>query len=208
MTEVRLFATCLAEEFYPSVIESANLVLERLKLKVRPVRSAFCCAQAPFNEGLRDPAIDSARRFLKACEPGTPVVIPSGSCTSMVKVFYSTCLPRSPRWRRRRSRYVRGCSNFHSSWSMCSRWNTSARASIAPPFIIRPAILRGSCGWSMNDGRCWARCRTCGWWTFKTPRSVAGSVDCSRSATAYLGRNGRGQDRAHQGERRHRGDRQ
>jgi len=96
MTEVRLFATCLAEEFYPSVIESAVLVLERLKLKVRPVRSAFCCAQAPFNEGLRDPAIDLARRFLKACKPGTPVVIPSGSCTSMVKVFYSDLLAAEP----------------------------------------------------------------------------------------------------------------
>jgi L-lactate dehydrogenase complex protein LldE len=96
MTEVRLFATCLAEEFYPSVIESAVLVLERLRLKVRPVRSAFCCAQAPFNEGLRDPAIDLARRFLKACEPGTPVVIPSGSCTSMVKIFYSDLLAEEP----------------------------------------------------------------------------------------------------------------
>jgi L-lactate dehydrogenase complex protein LldE len=92
MTEVRLFATCLAEEFYPSVIEAAALVLERLKLKVRPMRSAFCCAQAPFNEGLRDSAIDLARRFLKSCEPGIPVVIPSGSCTSMVKIFYSDLL--------------------------------------------------------------------------------------------------------------------
>src|SRR5260221_8465000 len=92
MTEVRLFATCLAEEFYPSVIDAAALVLERLKLKVRPMRSAFCCAQAPFNEGLRDSAVDLARRFLKSCEPGTPVVIPSGSCTSMVKIFYSYLL--------------------------------------------------------------------------------------------------------------------
>jgi|HubBroStandDraft_5_1064220.scaffolds.fasta_scaffold226584_1 L-lactate dehydrogenase complex protein LldE len=96
MTEVRLFATCLAEEFYPSVIEAAAVVLERLKLKVRPMRSAFCCAQAPFNEGLRDSAIDLARRFLKSCEPGIPVVIPSGSCTSMVKIFYSDLLADQP----------------------------------------------------------------------------------------------------------------
>lgn len=96
MTEVRLFATCLAEEFYPSVIDAAVLVLERLKLKVRPMRSVFCCAQAPFNEGLRDSAVDLARRFLKSCEPGTPVVIPSGSCTSMVKIFYSDLLADEP----------------------------------------------------------------------------------------------------------------
>ncbi len=96
MTEVRLFATCLAEEFYPSVVESATLVLERLKLKVRPMHGAFCCAQAPFNEGLRDSAVDLARQFLKACEPGTPVVIPSGSCTSMHRIFYSDLLADEP----------------------------------------------------------------------------------------------------------------
>jgi hypothetical protein len=44
-------------------------VLEDLKLKVRLLRSAFCCGQAPFNEGLRDGALDLARRFLAGCEP-------------------------------------------------------------------------------------------------------------------------------------------
>jgi len=96
MTEVKLFATCLVEQFFPSVIDAAALVLERLKLRVRPVKGAFCCAQAPFNEGLREPALDLARRFLRACEPGTPVVIPSGSCTSMVKIFYSDLLADEP----------------------------------------------------------------------------------------------------------------
>jgi L-lactate dehydrogenase complex protein LldE len=94
MTEVCLFATCLAEEFRPSVIECSIKVLERLKLKVRLARSSFCCGQAPFNEGLREPAIDLARRFLRACEPGVPVIIPSGSCTAMAKIFYSDLLAR------------------------------------------------------------------------------------------------------------------
>ena len=60
------------------------------------VRAAFCCAQAPFNEGMREPAVDLARRFLQVCEPGIPTVIPSGSCTSMVKVFYSDLLAEEP----------------------------------------------------------------------------------------------------------------
>ena len=70
MTEVRLFATCLAEQFFPAVVDAAALVLERMKIKVRPLKSAFCCGQAPFNEGLREPALDLARRFLNSCEPG------------------------------------------------------------------------------------------------------------------------------------------
>ena len=92
MTEVQLFATCLAEQFFPAAVEASIKVLAGLKLKVRPLRSTFCCGQAPFNEGLRDGALDLARRFLASCEPGIPIVIPSGSCASMVKIFYSDLL--------------------------------------------------------------------------------------------------------------------
>lgn len=96
MTEVRLFGTCLAEEFYPSAVDSAARVLRGLRLKVRPMRRAFCCGQAAFNEGMRDEARDLARRFLSACDPGTPVVIPSGSCAAMVTVFYADLLAGDP----------------------------------------------------------------------------------------------------------------
>lgn len=88
MTEVRLFPGCLAEEFFPDVAGAAAAVLERLKLRVRGVRGAFCCGQAPFNDGLRAAAADLARRFVDASAPGIPVVVLSGSCASMVRRFY------------------------------------------------------------------------------------------------------------------------
>ncbi len=96
MTEVRLFGTCLAEEFYPSAVDAAARVLGGLKLKVRRVRRAFCCGQAAFNEGMRAEARELGRRFLAACEPGTPVVIPSGSCAAMVRVFYADLFAGDP----------------------------------------------------------------------------------------------------------------
>jgi L-lactate dehydrogenase complex protein LldE len=96
MTEVRLFATCLAEEFFPAAVEATVKILEDLKLKVTPLRRAFCCGQAPFNEGLRDEALQLAQRFLKESEPNVPIVIPSGSCASMVKIFYSDLLAGHP----------------------------------------------------------------------------------------------------------------
>jgi L-lactate dehydrogenase complex protein LldE len=92
MTEVQLFSTCLAEEFFPEVNDAAATVLERLRLKIKPVRAAFCCGQVAFNEGMRDEARDLARRFLKSVEPGVPIVVPSGSCTSMLKIFYGDLL--------------------------------------------------------------------------------------------------------------------
>lgn len=96
MTEVQLFSTCLAEEFFPEVNDAAATVLERLRLKVTPVRGAFCCGQVAFNEGFRDEALDLARRFLNSVEPGIPIVVPSGSCTSMLKIFYGDLLADDP----------------------------------------------------------------------------------------------------------------
>ena len=96
MTEVQLFSTCLAEEFFPEVNDAAATVLERLRLKVTPVRNAFCCGQVAFNEGMRDEAIDLARRFLNSVQPGVPIVVPSGSCTSMLKIFYGDLLADDP----------------------------------------------------------------------------------------------------------------
>jgi L-lactate dehydrogenase complex protein LldE len=96
MTQVRLFATCLAEEFFPAAIEASIKILRDLKLTVTPMRTAFCCGQAPFNEGLRDEALELARGFLKRCDPGVPIVIPSGSCASMLKIFYSDLLAGHP----------------------------------------------------------------------------------------------------------------
>jgi L-lactate dehydrogenase complex protein LldE len=92
MTEVQLFQTCLAEEFFPEVDNAAATVLERLRLKVRPVRRAFCCGQVGFNEGFRDEARALARRLLESVEPGIPIVVPSGSCASMLRVYYPDLL--------------------------------------------------------------------------------------------------------------------
>lgn len=96
MSEVKFFATCLAEEFFPAVIKASRQIFSDLQLKVSPLRRAFCCGQAPFNEGLRDEAIALAKGFLDACEPGTPIVIPSGSCASMVKIFFRELFVEEP----------------------------------------------------------------------------------------------------------------
>ncbi|HEY6394613.1 MAG TPA: (Fe-S)-binding protein [Candidatus Binataceae bacterium] len=96
MTEIRLFPTCLAEEFFPQVNDAVVTVLERLRLKVAPLRGTFCCGQIAFNEGMREQAVALARKFLDACEPGIPIVAPSGSCTSMLRIFYSDLLAGEP----------------------------------------------------------------------------------------------------------------
>src|ERR1700684_953156 len=88
MNEVVLFPTCLAEEFFPEARDAAATVLERLRVKDRTMPRAFCCGQPALNARFPAEAKRLARLFLESCEPGTPVVIPSGSCTSMIKIFY------------------------------------------------------------------------------------------------------------------------
>ncbi len=96
MTAVTLFPTCLAEELFPQVADAATSVLERLRLTVRRPRRVFCCGQVAFNDGLRDEARALARKFLAVCKPGAPLVVPSGSCASMLRVFYPDLLAGEP----------------------------------------------------------------------------------------------------------------
>jgi len=93
---VQLFSTCLAEEFFPEVPAAAAAVLEKQGLRVRAPRGAFCCGQVAFNEGLRREAAKLARRFLDSFDTRAPIVIPSGSCAAMVKIFYRDLLADDP----------------------------------------------------------------------------------------------------------------
>jgi L-lactate dehydrogenase complex protein LldE len=96
MAEIQLFAGCLAQTFFPQAGEAVQLVLGRLGLKVRRINDAFCCGQMAFNDGLRKEATTLARRLLGAVDPALPVVLPSGSCTAMIRVFYSDLLCGQP----------------------------------------------------------------------------------------------------------------
>src|SRR5260370_13616990 len=96
MNQVALFSTCVGEEFCPGAIGAAKTVLNRLGLEVIVRQEAFCCGQSAFNEGMRRNAVELAARFLDTHKPGTPLVIPSGSCTSMIKVFFPDLLAGEP----------------------------------------------------------------------------------------------------------------
>lgn len=96
MSEIQLFAGCLAQTSFPQVAEAANEVMIRLGLRVRRLSAAFCCGQMAFNDGLRHEATALARRLLDAADPRLPLVLPSGSCAAMVRIFYSDLLAGDP----------------------------------------------------------------------------------------------------------------
>ena len=83
-----LFVTCLVDQFYPEVGESAVKVLRRLGVEVDFPKGQTCCGQPAFNSGFQRQAKAQALRILDLFQDSEYVVIPSGSCGAMLKVFY------------------------------------------------------------------------------------------------------------------------
>ena len=101
--EASLFVTCIVDQLYPEVGESTVRVLRRLGVDVDFPAGQTCCGQPAFNSGFWSDARPLARRFLEIFGGDRYIVVPSGSCASMVRVFYSELLQDEPaqldRWR-------------------------------------------------------------------------------------------------------------
>lgn len=95
---VALFITCLADQFYPAVGEAAVKVLRRLGVEVSFNPEQTCCGQPAFNTGYRAEARRVAARTLDlfARADADFIVTPSGSCTSMMRVFYRELFEPDP----------------------------------------------------------------------------------------------------------------
>lgn len=84
---VALFATCLVDQFFPEVGLATLRVLERLGVAAEFPPGQTCCGQPFFNMGHRAEARKVALHTLSVFEPYDAVVLPSGSCTSMLRVY-------------------------------------------------------------------------------------------------------------------------
>jgi len=96
---VELFITCLADQFYPAVGEAAFKVLRRLGVDVSFNSAQTCCGQPAFNTGYREEARAVAARVLDlfTSRAGADYLVsPSGSCTSMMRVFYAELFEHDP----------------------------------------------------------------------------------------------------------------
>ena len=72
-------------------------VLERLGHTVDYPEAQTCCGQPPFNTGYWDEARVVAERQMAIFRDAETVVLASGSCATMVRVFYPELFHRHPR---------------------------------------------------------------------------------------------------------------
>ena len=93
---ITLFIPCFIDSLYPQVGLSVVNILERLGHRVECPDGIACCGQPAFNSGYWNEARAVARPVLEKLKHAEVVVIPSGSCGAMLKVFYPQLFAGSP----------------------------------------------------------------------------------------------------------------
>jgi L-lactate dehydrogenase complex protein LldE len=93
---VTLFVTCIVDQVYPSIGQSAVALLEAQGVEVHVPRGLTCCGQMAFNAGFRDEAYAVAGRTIEVLRGKGDVVMPSGSCAAMIRHLYPELFQRSP----------------------------------------------------------------------------------------------------------------
>ncbi len=92
LMKVSLFIPCLVDQFFPRVGLGMVGLFRKLGIEVAYNPDQTCCGQPAFNSGYRAETAGLARHFLEVFEEADCIVTPSGSCCSMVKVFYPELL--------------------------------------------------------------------------------------------------------------------
>ncbi|MBN1679232.1 MAG: (Fe-S)-binding protein [Anaerolineae bacterium] len=100
-TPIALMVTCLVDQIMPDVGIAAVKLLRRAGYTVDFPTGQTCCGQPFYNSGFHDQAAQLARRTIMLFEPYAAVVVPGGSCTSMIREEYPRLLARWPDWQRR-----------------------------------------------------------------------------------------------------------
>src|ERR1043165_1455998 len=86
---VTLFIPCFVDLMFPQVGISMVKILEGLGHNIDCPENIACCGQPAFNSGYWDEAREVAIKALNDLKDSEVVVIASGSCGAMLKVFYS-----------------------------------------------------------------------------------------------------------------------
>jgi len=94
--KVTLFIPCFVDLLFPKVGISVLQILERLGHTVEYHTDLSCCGQPAFNSGFWDEARTVATKVLEKLKDAEAVVIASGSCGAMLKVFYLELFERTP----------------------------------------------------------------------------------------------------------------
>jgi L-lactate dehydrogenase complex protein LldE len=110
---VQLFVTCLVDSFFPHIGEAMVHVLNRAGVRVEFPPAQTCCGQPAFNAGLRSQARPLAEHAIRVFEKTAgDIIIPSGSCTAMVRHGYLELFKDDPAWLDRAATLAKRVNEF------------------------------------------------------------------------------------------------
>jgi L-lactate dehydrogenase complex protein LldE len=92
---VALFLPCYVDLLFPEVGQATVALFERLGIPLEYPIEQTCCGQPAFNAGHQAQAREVAHHFAQVFDGFDWIVVPSGSCAAMCKVFYPTLEPDS-----------------------------------------------------------------------------------------------------------------
>ena len=98
--KVSLFVTCLIDQLFPQVGLSTVKVLKKCGVEVDFDSRQTCCGQISFNSGYIDASREVAEHFIDVYAESENIVVPSGSCASMIKSFFPGLFPEGSSKRR------------------------------------------------------------------------------------------------------------
>ncbi|MEO8190750.1 MAG: (Fe-S)-binding protein [Acidobacteriota bacterium] len=93
---VYYYGTCLVDLFYPEAGLSGIRLLEREGVRVIYPRDQTCCGQPAYNSGYASEAREVARAQIERFSQPYPIVVPSGSCSAMMKRHYPSLFEGDP----------------------------------------------------------------------------------------------------------------
>jgi L-lactate dehydrogenase complex protein LldE len=93
---VALFVPCYVDVLYPEVAKAVVSIFDRLGVRFAYPIEQTCCGQPAFNAGHWSEASALAQHFAKTFEDYRWIVVPSGSCGAMARVFFDQLEPHGP----------------------------------------------------------------------------------------------------------------
>ena len=134
MTQIALCVTCIVDQIYPEIGVATVKLLRRAGYEVLFPAGQSCCGQPFFNSGFREQATELAKQTITRFAPYPAVVLPSGSCTAMIRVEYLHLLQDDPYW------YPRAENLAAKTFELSQFLIHEAKWQPQGPAVFRPAI--------------------------------------------------------------------
>lgn len=165
MNQIAFCVTCIVDQIYPEIGVATVRLLRRAGCEVSFPAGQSCCGQPFFNSGFRDQAIELAKQMIARFEPYPAVVLPSGSCTAMIRVEYPIMLADDPQWYARAQALAAKTFEFSQFLVQVINWQPQAAVESRPAVTYHdschacrllgigqePRQLLGTAGYQVNE---------------------------------------------------------